>query len=258
MFSLSVKHRLWQNARTLFALCGRASMGKRADHRETTERAILDAGLQLLAEGGASGLTVRGLARVLGMAPSGLYRYAANRDELLTLLIAHAHGDLADHVRAAHDGVDAADLRGRWRAIAHAIRQWSLAHPHEFALIFGTPVPGYHAPPERTEEPGTRVPLLLARLGADAEAAGVGPALGERFDTAAAGGAAPALAFIARAGVTLSAPTALAGISAWQLVMGSVLSEQFGYLGHDGLDFTSAFDGVVLAGEHLILGGQAS
>ncbi len=233
-------------------------MGKRAEHRETTELAILDASLRLLAEGGATGLTVRGLARELGMVPSGLYRYAANRDELLTLLIAHAHGDLADHVRAAHDRVDTTDLRGRWRAIAHAIRDWSLEHPHEFALIFGTPVPGYHAPPERTEEPGTRVLVLLARLGADAEAAGLGPALGERFDTAAASGAAPALAFIAQAGLALSAPTALAGISAWQLVMGSVLSEQFGYLGHEGLDFASAFDGVVLAGEQLVFGAQAS
>jgi hypothetical protein len=40
--------------------------------------------------------------------------------------------------------------------------------------------------------------------------------------------------------------------------MGSVLSEQFGYLGHEGLDFASAFDGVVLAGEQLVFGAQAS
>jgi AcrR family transcriptional regulator len=233
-------------------------MGKRAEHRETTERAILDASLRLLAAGGATGLTVRGLARELGMVPSGLYRYATNRDELLTLLIAHAHGDLADHVRAAHDLVDAADLRGRWRAIAHTIRDWSLAHPHEFALIFGTPVPGYHAPPERTEEPGTRVLMLLARLGADTEAAGMQRALGGRFDDAAVSGAAPALAFLAQTGLVLTARTALAGICAWQLVMGSVLSEQFGYLGHEGLDFASAFDGVVVAGEQLIFGAQAS
>ena len=233
-------------------------MGKRAEHRETTERAILDASLRLLAAGGATGLTVRGLARELGMVPSGLYRYATNRDELLTLLIAHAHGDLADHVRAAHDLVDAADLRGRWRAIAHAIRDWSLAHPHEFALIFGTPVPGYHAPPERTEEPGTRVLVLLARLGADTEAAGMQRALGGRFDDAAVSGAAPALAFLAQTGLVLTARTALAGICAWQLVMGSVLSEQFGYLGHEGLGFTSAFEGVVVAAEKLIFGAQAS
>jgi AcrR family transcriptional regulator len=104
-------------------------MGKRAEHRETTERAILDGGLRLLAEGGADALTIRGLARVLGMVPSGLYRYATNRDELLTRLIAHAPGDLADHVRGAHDQVDAADLRGRWHAIAHAIRERSARRP---------------------------------------------------------------------------------------------------------------------------------
>jgi hypothetical protein len=40
--------------------------------------------------------------------------------------------------------------------------------------------------------------------------------------------------------------------------MGSVLSEQFGYLGRDGLDFTSAFDAVVIAGEQLLFGSQAS
>jgi hypothetical protein len=107
-------------------------------------------------------------------------------------------------------------------------------------------------------EPGTRVLLTLAQLGADAAAAGLFPALGERFDAAAAIGAAPALEFLEQAKVVLTASAALAGISAWQLVMGSVLSEQFGYLGHDGLDFASAFNGVVLAGEQLIFGSQAS
>jgi AcrR family transcriptional regulator len=234
-------------------------MGTRAEHRETTERAILDAALRLLADGGSAALTIRGLGRELGLVPSALYRYVANRDDLLTLLIAHAHGDLADQVQSAHDQVDHRDFRGRWQAMAHAIRDWSLAHPHEFALIFGTPVPGYQAPPERTVEPGTRVLLLLARLGVGAEAAGVLPDHGEGFNTSAAAGARPAQAFLQQAGVVLTAPTALAGITAWHLVMGSQFSELFGHLGPDGLDFQPAFEVVALAGEQLIFGpAQAS
>lgn len=233
-------------------------MGKRAEHRETTERAIVSAGLALLASGGQEALTIRGVARELSLAPSALYRYVANRDDLLTVLIAHAHGDLADAVELAHAHVEPHDLRGRWEAIAHGIRDWSLAHRHEFELIFGTPVRGYAAPPERTTEPGTRVLFLLARLGPDAGAAGLVPDLPPGVAAAATDSLAAVLAATSEAGLTLSAEAAIAGLAAWHLVMGAVSSELFGYLGHDTVAPGRFFDAIVLIGEQTLFGGTSS
>lgn len=232
-------------------------MGKRADHRETTERAILDAGLGLLASGGQEALTIRGLARRLSLAPSALYRYVANRDELLTLLIAHSHGDLADAVEQAHAQVDPADLRGRWHAIAQAIRDWSLAHRYEFELIFGTPVRGYAAPPERTVEPGTRVLFLLARIGPDAEAAGLVPARPPGLVAAATDSLPEVLAAVSSTGLVMAPTTAMDGLAAWHLVMGAVTSELFGYLGHGTVDPDRFFDAIVLLGEQLLFSPAA-
>ncbi|WP_028707335.1 TetR/AcrR family transcriptional regulator [Propionicicella superfundia] len=228
-------------------------MGVRAERRETTQRAVLTAGLRLLADGGSDALTVRGLARELDLVPSALYRYVANRDDLLTMLVAHAHGDLADTVQDAHDRVRATDLHGRWRAIAHAIRDWASAHPHEFALIFGTPVPGYHAPAERTTEPGTRVHLLLAHLGADAAAAGRRPPAADSYRDAAERALPAVQTFLAADGVTLGPEWILAGLAAWHLVMGAVISERFGHLG-ESVEPDAYFDGIVRIGERILLG----
>jgi hypothetical protein len=59
----------------------------------------------------------------------------------------------------------------RWLAVAAAIRGWALAHPHEYALLYGSPVPGYHAPTATTAS-GTRPSLALLSVVRDAAAAG--------------------------------------------------------------------------------------
>jgi AcrR family transcriptional regulator len=118
-------------------------------------------------------LSLRAVARDVGMVPSGLYRYFASRDELLTALIVDAYDALADAVEAADDAVtDRADLRGRWMSICHAVRRWALANPAEYALIFGSPVPGYAAPDD-TIAAATRTPATLVRILADGSASGV-------------------------------------------------------------------------------------
>ena len=84
-------------------------MPTRAEHRDTTESAIIAAGQRLLAEGGADALTIRGVARELDLVPSALYRYVTKREDLLDLLVQHAHADLAASIQAAHDAVPRAD-----------------------------------------------------------------------------------------------------------------------------------------------------
>ncbi|HEV3168811.1 MAG TPA: TetR/AcrR family transcriptional regulator [Actinocrinis sp.] len=140
---------------------------------EMTEE-IKRVALRHLATDGTA-LSLRAVARDLGMVSSALYRYFANRDELLTALIVDAYNVLAEEVERADAAVtDRADVLGRWLAVGHAIRAWAVAKPHEYALIYGSPIPGYAAP-TTTIEPATRPVLVLGGILADARSAGVLP-----------------------------------------------------------------------------------
>jgi AcrR family transcriptional regulator len=143
-------------------------MANRRDTRERIEARIIELGRRHLVEHGAAGLSLRAIARDLGMVSSAVYRYVASRDELLTLLLIDAYSELADAVDRAREAVP--EL---WSddvvTIAHAARDWAVAHPASWALLYGSPVPGYHAPAERTVGPGTRVVGALL----DAVAAGI-------------------------------------------------------------------------------------
>ncbi|OBG61306.1 TetR family transcriptional regulator [Mycobacterium sp. E2989] len=137
-------------------MCQTGRVGKRQETREQIEARIVELGRRQLVERGAAGLSVRAIARDLGMVSSAVYRYVSSRDELLTLLLVDAYSDLADAVDRARETVG--EL---WSedvvAIARAVRRWAVAHPSRWALLYGSPVPGYHAPPERTVAVGTRV-----------------------------------------------------------------------------------------------------
>jgi AcrR family transcriptional regulator len=112
-------------------------------------------------------LSLRAVARDMGMVSSALYRYFGSRDELLTALIIDAYNALGDVSEKADASVtDRADLRGRWLAISHGVRTWALSNPAEYALLFGSPVPGYAAPQETTIA-AARTPTVLVRIFAD-------------------------------------------------------------------------------------------
>ncbi|MGW0160927.1 TetR/AcrR family transcriptional regulator [Mycobacterium sp. NPDC003323] len=134
-------------------------MGKRQLARDRIEAQIVEVGRRHLVTDGAAGLSLRAIARDLGMVSSAVYRYVASRDDLLTLLLVDAYTDLADAVDDATAAAAAWDLR--LRALAHAARRWAVDEPARWALLYGSPVPGYHAPAELTVGPGTRV---VARL----------------------------------------------------------------------------------------------
>jgi AcrR family transcriptional regulator len=128
-----------------------------------------------LARDGATALSLRSIARDVGMAPSAIYRYFAGRDALLSALILSAYGALADVAERASAKAfaasDAADRDAeRWLAVPRAIRHWAIAHPHEWSLIFGTPVPGYQAPPDTVVSYG-RLASALVRPVVDAHEA---------------------------------------------------------------------------------------
>jgi AcrR family transcriptional regulator len=119
-----------------------------------------------LATDGAN-LSLRAVARDMGMVSSALYRYYASRDDLLTALIIDAYNDLGETAEAADASVtDRNQLRARWLAATRAVRGWALANPAEYALLYGSPVPGYAAPAD-TIAAAARMPVVLARILAD-------------------------------------------------------------------------------------------
>lgn len=147
------------------------TQGARARARIEVTAAIKDEARRQLAAEGAAKLSLRAVARELGMVSSALYRYFPSRDDLLTALIIDAYDSVGEAAEVAHAEVADAGPLLRWTAVCEAVRGWALGHPHEYALIYGSPVPGYVAP-ETTVPSAARVALLLIGIARDAHQAG--------------------------------------------------------------------------------------
>jgi AcrR family transcriptional regulator len=213
--------------------------------REEMTAEILAVSRRHVARDGAAALSLRSIARDLEMAPSALYRYFDGRDALLSALILAAYESLAEEAeraavvaRAGGEG-DAT----RWLAVPRAIRTWALAHPHEWGLIFGTPVPGYQAP-EETVQPYARVAGALVRPVVEAEAAG---RLGlDGHDGAIAGELRAAVAPVADALLPgVPAGTVVRAIQAWTTLVGVVSLEVFGHWRNTILDPDEFFEATI-------------
>jgi AcrR family transcriptional regulator len=146
-----------------------ASRTARERARAELTREIKEEARRQLAASGAQGLSLRSVARELGMVSSALYRYFPSRDQLLTALIIDAYDALGAAAEVASSAPLATDLRGRWQATCTAVRAWALANPHEYALIYGSPVPGYQAP-QATVASAIRVVRVMGAILADARA----------------------------------------------------------------------------------------
>src|SRR5215471_7951252 len=122
--------------------------GRTARERVRAEliREITEIARRQLATEGAAGLSLRAVAREMGMVSSAIYRYFPSRDDLLTTLIIDGYNAVGTAVEKADAAWPAEDYAGRWLAACRAVREWALAHPHEYALVYGSPVPGYQAP----------------------------------------------------------------------------------------------------------------
>lgn len=136
-------------------------LSRREQKRLETEFEIKEVARQQMAEVGAASLSLRAIARKMGMSAPALYRYFPNRDALVTTLIIEAFTSLGDAMLRAEEDIDSDDFHGRFRAVAQAFRSWAMTHPQDFSLIYGTPIPGYHAPREQTVEPAGRVMLIM-------------------------------------------------------------------------------------------------
>ncbi|MBL1073853.1 TetR/AcrR family transcriptional regulator [Nocardia sp. 2] len=200
------------------------SVAKNARERARAEitREITDAARRRLAESGAAALSLRAIAREMGMVSSAIYRYFPSRDDLLTALIIEAYDALG---AAVENGVAQSDTpRAQWQGAAAAVRAWAIAHPHEYALLYGSPVPGYQAP-EATIGPASRTPVAVLGLVHRAWESGTLTPASETLASDLAAQAA-AVAALAAPGVPEAVVARL--IVAWTQVFGAVSFELTG------------------------------
>lgn len=207
--------------------------------RAEITREITDVARAHLAVDDAARLSLRAIAREMGMSSSALFRYFPNRDALLTTLIVESYSALADAAEQAEARVHDGTVEERWLAVCHAVRDWAVGHPHEYALIFGTPVPGYAAPQD-TVAPATRVPVLLGTLLGDLLASGAyDPSTHAVPPAAVVHAVEPVLATMPDG---VPADLAVRGLMAWTYLFGAISFEIFGHRGPAVRDARTFFD----------------
>ncbi|MEV0388025.1 TetR/AcrR family transcriptional regulator [Nonomuraea sp. NPDC050643] len=185
-----------------------------------------------IATTGASALSLNAISKQMGMSGPALYRYYASRDELITDLIRDAYRSVADTLRSASAaGADLAEL-------AHTLRRWALEDPQRYLLIYGTPVPGYHAPDDITSISFETMAILLdasATLPSDGPATPFDTHLAEHRDWAGDHPASPAVLH--------------RGLSFWTRMHGVLSLELAGHFTGMGFDpallFTAELDALL-------------
>jgi AcrR family transcriptional regulator len=211
-----------------------APRNARARVRAELTEEILTAAQGELAEHGAAALSLRAVARRLEMAPSALYRYYPNRDALLTALIVDAYLAVAAAARAADHDAGSVPL-DRWLAVTAGVRGWGHRHPHEWALVYGSPVPGYRAPGDTTAA-SLQVTQVLCDIFVAARP--------RSSDLPAAGPSVAAAVGPIEADLLpgFSPEVITAALMAWTQLFGMVSLELFGHYRGATTDFDVVFD----------------
>ncbi|MFI1582063.1 TetR/AcrR family transcriptional regulator [Embleya sp. NPDC020630] len=210
-------------------MAGTRSTGRRERLRVETIAEIKRTALELMGSGGPDAITLRAIAREMGMTANAIYGYFATRDDLVTALIADVYTALADAVDAAWAASAQDAPTQRIRAWAHAFRDWALANPEGFRLIYGDPVPGYRAPDGgAAPDAARRVCVGIAAL-ADTAWDGAERAYGDSdfgwddFDPGLLDKVRPAFPALPPAGVALA-------LRIWGHLHGLVALEVYGHL----------------------------
>lgn len=221
-----------------------APMTARARARAELTEEIKRSARAQLAEVGAAALSVRAISRDLGMASSAVYRYFPGRDELLTALIVDGYAELAGVAEAAVALGEDRAFSERFVDLAHAIRRWAVDHPHLYALLYGSPVPGYAAPVD-TVEPAARIVAAFISLYGRSAPVDRPPGTAAETPEATAGDSDGDLAFSRiREGLGTEADDDLLtrGVAAWTQLFGHISFELFGQFANTVDDTERFFD----------------
>jgi AcrR family transcriptional regulator len=146
-------------------------MTRRERYRLDTAAEAKRLAMAQLAGGGVGALSLNAIAREMGMTGPALYRYVGSRDDLLTELIIDTYTDFGDALWQAVEQSEGLEAPARVRAVGEAYRDWAVANPQPYLLLFGTPIPGYQAPEGPTTAAAQRAhaALLTVVAGLDPE-----------------------------------------------------------------------------------------
>lgn len=188
----------------------------RSQRRRAATRAEIKAtARELLVRGGPGSITLRAIAREMGITAPALYRYYPALDSLVLELCTDLFNELRLACEAARDGVPENDLE-RLREMAREFRRWVLTHPPEAALIFGPPLPGVEQFIDQCSD--------LKEAGACFGQIFIDPL--ERL----------------HAEGKLSTPVDASFVTAWTRLYGVIMSEAFGHLSWALADGTALFE----------------
>jgi AcrR family transcriptional regulator len=213
--------------------------GARARQRAELTEEIKRLARRQLDEVGAINLSLRAIARDLGMVSSAIYRYFPSRDDLLTALIIDAYEAIGAEAEAADIALVDRHPRARWRTACRSAYDWARAHPAEFALIYGTPVPGYQAPPD-TIGPAQRFTAVLNRVLEDAE-----PRPSPRPSGFAGRALDDVTGLAGRLGGRIDPDHLALGLHLWISLIGTISFVLFGHLHNVVDDHDAVFDATV-------------
>lgn len=211
---------------------------RQQQRREATIAEIKDRSREQLATGGAGALSLRAVARDMGLSSAAIYRYFPAQADLITALCVDTYNDLADTIERArtHDS----DSAHRMRNVLSTFRTWALAHPSDFALIFGTPFPGYIAPPGETTEAAAR--FATALFVTYAEAADAGAVELSAVQVPADQGVGELADILVNQAAIVPPALAAGAISGWVSTLGFISAELWGNLGRIVDNTDTAFD----------------
>ncbi|ALG14408.1 TetR/AcrR family transcriptional regulator [Kibdelosporangium phytohabitans] len=132
---------------------------RRERARAATDREIRQQARTLLINEGPEAVTLRAIARQLGITAPALYRYYSSREDLVHHVRMDICADLADDLTADLAGIPESDTVQQVLTICRGFRRWALAHPREFSMVFATPRGG---PDDLSADPFGRIFLSVA------------------------------------------------------------------------------------------------
>lgn len=197
-------------------------MTRREQQRQATLNEIKTLARRQMAREGTGALSLRAIAAEMGVTAPALYRYYANRDDLITALIIDAYNALADTTQAACDAQPPDDHIAQMRAGMLAYRRWALDNRVDFELIFGNPIPSYHAPVEQTRPVARRNITAFANVIANAARAGKLHPRGDLVDV-------PAPVREALGQIGDNAAVVYVAMHGWARIHGLIMLELFGH-----------------------------
>lgn len=142
-----------------------SALSRRDRLRGSTVDEILGVARRQLVASGPTGISLRAIAREMGMTAPALYRYFDSLEDLVAALVAACYDDLTAAIVAERDTYADQPVGVRMIACSRAFRRWALAHTPEFSLLFGTPIPELSTDPEGpSEEAGRRFGAVFGAL----------------------------------------------------------------------------------------------